>query len=41
MTVAEKARIFGHRPEQNLTYTHPERETMRGQLEKVSKGRVM
>lgn len=35
MTVEEKSRILGHRPDMSSLYTHPARETMRGKLEKV------
>lgn len=39
MTVEEKSRILGHRPEMSTVYTHPRRERMREQLEKAT-GRV-
>lgn len=42
MTVEEKSRILGHRPEMSTVYTHPQRETMRGKLERAvpAAGRV-
>lgn len=39
MTVEEKSRILGHRPEMSHVYTHPGRERMRQQLEKAG-GRI-
>lgn len=35
MTVAEKAKLFGHEPQMNRRYTHPELQALREQMEKA------